>query len=198
MAVGTDEGEVSGHDHFGNADDPRNEQHPQITRASQGIPGSHGISRHADGEGGSISERASASEIEQQVIDADIERARISALSFTSGPIPDAAALAAYPPETQEKILDWHEREVKAMFDDESKRLDKLVDGEVRQGSVNQWLSFVINMAIVVGAIIAFIVTGNPNVFWSYTVLGAFTIGNVAIHIHDKKAKGGEPADDSE
>ncbi len=45
------------------------------------------------------------------------------------------------------------------------------------------------------------ILTGNqtnPNVFWSYTVLGAFTIGNVAIHIHDKKAKGGEPADDSE
>ena len=114
----------------------------------------------------------------------------MSALRFTSGPIPDADLLLSYPPDIQAKILDWHEREVRAVFDDESRRQDMLARGEIRQGHMNLAFSFVIDALIVGGTLFAFAVTQDPNVFWSYTVLGASIIGNVAVHFHSGKKDG--------
>lgn len=111
----------------------------------------------------------------------------------SSGPIPDPVTLAAYPPDVQAKIIEWHDRQVKAVFDDASKRDDFAVAKGARLDVLKQWLSFGINLILIGGALIAFVVTGNPNVFWSYTVLGATVVGNVIITIN--KNRGGDHRD---
>lgn len=186
MAAGTNEGEVSGHDDCRTLGDSRHGGLEKALEDAQGLAGSDDERSIAPIEGGSIGERESA--IKQQVADTELSKeidAIFSKVQITSGPIPDADALAAYPVSIQERIIDWQERQIKAMFDDESKRQDRIVDAEISQGARNQWLSFVVNFVIVVGALVAFVLTGNPNVFWSYTILGASVIGNVVVHIND-------------
>lgn len=80
------------------------------------------------------------------------------------------------------------------MFDAASKRDDFIVSKEASIDVLKQWLSFGLNIVLIGGALIAFIITGNANVFWSYTVLGATVIGNVAININKDK----RPGDDSQ
>ena len=191
MQEGLD-GEVSGYDDSGIVGDSRHGLQPEASRNSQGIPKQDDESSRPEIEGGGIGKREGS--IDQAVIDSEevtereIERA-FSAVQMSSGPIPDADMYLKYPLEVQKKIIEWQDRQIKAMFDDESIRQNKLVDGEIKPGNVGQWLSFAINSFIVVGALIAFVMTGNANVFWSYTILGASVVGNVVVHINDKNHK---------
>lgn len=111
----------------------------------------------------------------------------LGALHFTSGPIPEAAELAAYPVEIQEKIIDWQERQVKALFDDESERQDRLADAEIAATKMNLAFSFAIDALIVGGTLAAFALTGDPNVFWAYTVLGASVVGNTVVNFNKSR-----------
>lgn len=129
-------------------------------------------------------------EIERQVIDAiaeDIEDEIVTSASvglLTAGPIPNASEFSAYPKFAQDKIIEWHDREIKATCDDESNRQNQLVDAEISRSRCNQWLSFVVDIALIAAPLIAYRFFGDPNVFWIYSVLGANIIGNVAITIN--------------
>lgn len=187
------ESEVSDHDDTGNARPTRNERREEAPTAQNGITRTHDRSSRAQIGSNSRSERAL--EINAQSVDAlasevneDVE-ALFSIAKLSSGPIPDAEELDKYSPEVQAKIIEWHDREVKAVFDDESKRQDKLANAEVRQGDVGQWLSFVLDILLIVGPLVAFYFIRDPSVFWAYTILGANVIGNVVINIGSKKTK---------
>lgn len=61
--------------------------------------------------------------------------------------LPHPKSFNAYNAEAQRMILDCADRQTRAVFDDESKRQDKLVEAEIRQGLVGQMLSAFVILA---------------------------------------------------
>lgn len=49
-----------------------------------------------------------------------------------AGMLPPPKSFNAYSPDAQRMILDWADRQTRAVFDDESKRQDRLVEAEIR------------------------------------------------------------------
>lgn len=182
--------EVSGNDHSGPIHDSRPGRHEEPAQDARGILRSDAESvptgidsgGPCEGEGQLIGEAIA----EGAARGLQVELESFLAVS-SSGPIPDPTTLERYSPEIQKKIIDWQDRKVKATFDDASAREDKLANAEIKKGSIAQWTSFAVNITIVVGALGVFIATGDPSVFWSYTILGANVIGNVVININDNR-----------
>lgn len=188
-----EEGEVSGHDDSGAVDDARRIEHENPAENEGAILHTHDEGLQSPVDGDSIGKRTG--EIDQEITDdkipeilgRDINELEAFMGYISSGPIPDPKTLKEYPAEVQRKIIDWHEREVKAAFDDESVRQDKLVDAQISQSLLAKWLSFGIDILVIGGALLAFVITNNPHVFWSYTLLGANAAANIFINVRNEK-----------
>lgn len=188
------ESEVSDHDDAGDARLSRHGRREEDSEPQTEIARTHDEGRREKVNSDGLSQRTY--EIDAGAVDAfaaevgeEVDKAIFSIAKLSSGPIPDADELDKYPLEIRNKIIEWHDREVKAVFDDESKRQDKLVDAEVNQGNIKQWLSFVVELLLIAGPLVAFYFIRDPSVFWAYTILGANVIGNVFINIGGKKTK---------
>lgn len=73
---------------------------------------------------------------------------------------------------------------------DESRRQDEIIRIYSRNSMMSQIVTLVVNLAIIVGCLVAFWATGNPNVFWAFTIPGASIIGNVVVSVKGKKDDG--------
>lgn len=186
------ERQVPGDDDFGASSDSRNCRHDQSEEPAGEIAQAHGEVLQQRSDGGSTGQRESEGEGDLREIDLEVTRVLEAEFGVAHvGPIPDPATLEAYPLAVKDKIIEWQDRKIKAMFDDESKRQDDIVAAEIRRGNRGQWLSFVINAVLIFGTLIAFVVTGKPSVFWAYTLLGANAAANVIITINKNKNSGG-------
>ncbi|MCI8469315.1 MAG: hypothetical protein HFJ75_07530 [Eggerthellaceae bacterium] len=182
-------GEVSGDDLIGTSDNSGYCRHDETAQDAEGVPGAHGQDLQPqclDAGFGELPEeiaRQIASDTESQI------ESRLEAhwAIASSGPIPDPATLKAYPPDVQKKIIDWQDRQVKAIFDDASRREDYIASKVARLDVLKQWLSFFFNILLVGGVIVAFVITGDATVFWSYTLLGATVVGQVVINVNKNK-----------
>lgn len=83
----------------------------------------------------------------------------------------------------QAKIIEWTDANIL----DESRRQDRILSIYSRNSLMAQIVTLVVNLAIIIGCLVAFWATGNPNVFWAFTIPGASIIGNVVISTKGKK-----------
>lgn len=75
--------------------------------------------------------------------------------------LPPPKSFNAYSSDAQRMILDWADRQTRAVFDDESKRQDRLVEAEIRQAVVGQGLSAFVILASIAASVVVGIMTGN-------------------------------------
>lgn len=90
--------------------------------------------------------------------------------------MPHPKSFNAYNAEAQRMILDCADRQTRAVFDDESKRQDKLVEAEIRQGLVGQVLSASVILASIMASAAVGIMTGNAAMSGAFLVLPFTTI----------------------
>lgn len=181
--------EVSKNDEHGSNFDAGGKQHRQDQDPPESITckdgGIHATEVEDDGEYGKIEQ----SKTKQSLDNLESLISSYSINLITSGPIPNSAEFNAYPSYVQNKIIEWHDCEIKAFCSEESERQNRLVDAEIRTQTRNQWLSFIVDLVLILTPIVAFCITNNPKVFWAYTILGASIIGNVIININSKIKK---------
>lgn len=93
-----------------------------------------------------------------------------------SGLLPDPDSFGKYPEHVQDSMVAWND----AKIIDESKRQDKLVEAEIRQGRNGQIASTAIMILALLLAAIVGIVTGNAVMSGAFLVLPFATIiGNL-------------------
>lgn len=94
--------------------------------------------------------------------------------------LPPANQFNAYSPEAQKALIDFANRQVKAAFDDESARQDKLAEAEIKQGNRGLVGGVIIILADIVGAVIAGAISGNWGIVSAFMLLPiAAVIGNI-------------------
>lgn len=93
-----------------------------------------------------------------------------------AGMLPPPKSFNAYSPDAQRMILDWADRQTRAVFNDESKRQDRLVEAEIRQGVVGQGLSAFVILASIAASVVVGIMTGNATMSGAFLVLPFTTI----------------------
>lgn len=104
-----------------------------------------------------------------------------------SGLLPDPESFLQYPESVQERMMSWND----AKIIDESKRLDKLVDADIRQSSVDSLMSFLINIVFALISFLAFVITGNPASFGFLAVPGvSIAINGVDILRRGERRRG--------
>lgn len=145
------------HDHNGTDDDPRDNANRQIEPAQGEVP--------------RVNE--STSQKPEQVIQHDGEASEESPILASEtyavhqeyeGILPHPAQFNAYNQNAQEVLLEIARAQVKAAFEDESKRQDKLVNAEIKQGNRGQVFSTIIICLTVSAAIVVALCTGNAIV----------------------------------
>lgn len=189
MAVGTDEGEVSGHDHFGNADNPRNGKFERAGQNAQGVPETPTLGVEISPFGGGGDERPALEEKVRDFIGSLTPEER----EFLSETVPEESQLALvmkswegllpapesfnqYPEVAQEHIIAWND----AQIIDESKRLDKLTDAVISNRRASLMTSFIINLVFVASTFVSFVVTnGNLASFGFLAVPGVSVVFNI-------------------
>lgn len=92
------------------------------------------------------------------------------------GPLPAPGSLKQYDQSVQEKIVEWADRRVTAIYDDESRRQDKLVEAEIRQGRNGQAASIAIMILALLLAAIVGVSTGNAVMSGAFLLLPFATI----------------------
>lgn len=167
-------------DDHGFVDDPRNGQSGESQEVEKGIATQDGQGDISSNGGHIADERSGGKKGEAGEIVAALQKIGVS--SSWSGLLPRPEDFAKYDKEVQDKMIAWNDRTIFGQTDQQ----DKLVDAEIKQGYLSQTFTFIINASIVVGVLIAFAITENPNVFWAFTLPGASVIGNVAITIRGK------------
>lgn len=90
--------------------------------------------------------------------------------------LPHPKSFNAYNAEAQRMILDCADRQTRAVFDDESKRQDKLVEAEIRQGLVGQVLSASVILTSIAASVVVGIMTGDAKMSGAFLVLPFATI----------------------
>lgn len=168
-------------DHNGLVDDPWDGQPRESKEITQRISEENEQSDNSP-NGGSIShERGGIEKGEaEEAIAAALCKVGIS--SSWSGLLPRPEDFVKYPQSVQDKMVAWNDAQIL----NESARNDKLVSAEIKQGYISLVFTFLINSLIVVGVLVAFVMTGNPNVFWAFTLPGASVVGNVVISVKNK------------
>lgn len=168
-------------DHDGLVGDPRNGQSGESQKTEKSISKTNEQGDNSSNGGDLSHERSIIEEGEaEEVVVAALRK--IGVASSWSGLLPRPEDFSKYDVHVQEKMLAWNDAQIL----DESKRNDRLVNAEVKQGYISLVFTFVINTLIIVGVLIAFVVTNNPNVFWAFTLPGASVVGNVVISVKDK------------
>ena len=168
------------HEHDGIADDSRPGQQRGLEPHVQGIEEAHEQSGGEASDGNRADELAKSREEEIE------ERIAIGAIKSWSGIIPSPEDFSSYPAEVQAKTIEWTDANIL----DESRRQDRILAIYSRNSLMAQIVTLVVNLAIVVGCLVAFWATGNPNVFWAFTIPGASIIGNVVVSVKGKKDDG--------
>ena len=113
--------------------------------------------------------------------------------------LPHPKSFNAYNAEAQRMILDCADRQTRAVFDDESKRQDKLVEAEIRQGLVGQMLSAFVILASITASAVAGIMTGNAVMSGAFLVLPFTTIiGQLFRPVLSGRGKQKKQAEDAE
>lgn len=69
----------------------------------------------------------------------------------------------------------------------ESRRQDKLVKSEALNATISSVSSLVINLTVVVGAVVGFVITGNPAAFMALSIPGFSIVANVVVDIKGRK-----------
>ena len=96
-------------------------------------------------------------------------------------------------------ILDCADRQTRAVFDDESKRQDKPVEAEIRQGLVGQMLSAFVILASITASAVAGIMTGNAAMSGAFLILPFTTIiGQLVRPVLSGRGKQKKQAEDAE
>lgn len=90
--------------------------------------------------------------------------------------LPHPKSFNAYNADAQRMILDCADRQTRAVFDDESKRQDRLVEAEIRQGLVGQVLSALVILASIAASVVVGIMTRNATMSGAFLVLPFTTI----------------------
>lgn len=119
--------------------------------------------------------------------------AEIHMLEEYHGLLPKPEHFNAYPPDAQRILLEIASREVKAMYDDESRRLDSLTAAEIEQGSRGQILSVVvIALALAAAVLIAIFAGSTTAVIAVMSIPFAAVVGNLLapMRSHGKKSGG--------
>lgn len=175
------------HERDGFVDDPRPGQQRETQEDARGI-------QKKDDDG--ISPEGSVEIIENDNKEGEEERLEaalqeIAAISTEwIGPLPTPGSLGQYKDDVQDKIVEWADRKVKALYDDESERQDRLVDAEIRQGMVGQIASAAIMIIALVLAAVVGMVTGNAVMSGAFLVLPFATIiGNLFKPVRSGKKK---------
>ena len=143
---------VVNHGINGSFDDSRPGQQGDVPQAEAGI-------ERADGQETAPEKRGeNACESGGEVAEAEIVEAlqAISTSTEWSGLLPRPDHFNQYEQQDRAKIIEWADRQIKAEFDDESKRLDRLTDAEIKQGRFGQ----IASTAIMLSAILAAAVCG--------------------------------------
>lgn len=96
-----------------------------------------------------------------------------------SGLLPPPSEYNEYDIETRENIRAWND----AQIIDASRRSDKIADAEIRQGSRDQWLSFVLNVLFVSATFGSFLVTRDPA---SFGFLAIPTV-TLAVNVYNRR-----------
>lgn len=129
--------------------------------------------------------------------------AEIHMLEEYHGLLPKPDHFNAYPPEAQKMLLEIASREIKAVYDDESKRQDKLTDAEIEQGSRGQFLSVIVIVSALAAAMIIAIFSGSATaVIAVMSIPFVAVIGNLISplrsrnkrDVSDKKAQESRPS----
>lgn len=100
-----------------------------------------------------------------------------------SGILPDSESFAMYPDDVQKRMVAWND----AKIIDESARLDKLTDANIKQTKIESILSFVLNFSFVAIAFIAFIVTKDIASFGFLSIPGITIVINGISDIRSGK-----------
>lgn len=160
------------HDEFddgtGSGQQQEPEGHPHGIEEKDGS----GVVPSSDGELADAGSRGEE-ELEKRAV------AALRQLSVTeqwAGMLPHPKSFNAYNAEAQRMILDCADRQTRAVFDDESKRQDKLVEAEIRQGLVGQVLSACVILASIAASVAVGIKTGNAVMSGAFLVLPFTTI----------------------
>lgn len=90
--------------------------------------------------------------------------------------MPTPGSLKQYDQDVQKKIVEWADRKVTAIYDDESKRQDRLVEAEIKQGRNGQIASTAIMLVALVLAAAVGIITNNAVMSGAFLVLPFATI----------------------
>ena len=113
--------------------------------------------------------------------------------------MPHPKSFNAYNAEAQRMILDCADSQTSAVFDDESKRQDKLVEAEIRQGLVGQMLSAFVILASITASAVAGIMTGNAAMSGAFLILPFTTIiGQLFRPVLSGRGKQKKQAEDAE
>lgn len=116
--------------------------------------------------------------------------AEIHMLEEYHGLLPKPEHFNAYPPDAQRMLLEIASREVKAMYDDESRRLDDLTAAEIEQGSRGQVLSvIVIALALVAAVLIAIFAGSTTAVIAVMSIPFAAVVGNLLAPMRPRGKK---------
>lgn len=94
-----------------------------------------------------------------------------------AGLIPSPEELAAYPEEVRGKIVQWTD----AMVLDESGRQTRLVGLYARNSLIGHVITLLVSLSVVIGSLVAFVITGDPAAFAALALPGANVAGNVII-----------------
>ena len=173
-------------EHHGTVDDPRHGQQPEAPSDARGIQEADdaGVPSKAGGEGAAVPHGREEDSLRIE----DAIREIVSVSMEWAGPLPTPGSLSKYEPDVQDKIIEWADRKVTAMCDDESRRQDKLVDAEIRQGRNGQIASTVIMLSALVLAAVVGIVTGDAVMSGAFLILPFATIiGNLFKPIRTSK-----------
>ncbi len=165
-------------DDHGIADDSRPGQQPEASPDARGIEKADDVGIAAETSDKSIAVDGGREEEGLELEAAIREIASIS--TEWVGPLPTPGSLGQYDRNVQEKIVEWADRKVAAVYDDESRRQDKLVEAEIRQGRNGQIASTAIMILALLLAAIVGIVTSNAVMSGAFLVLPFATIiGNL-------------------
>lgn len=168
-------------DYNGITNNSRDGQHEEPSDYAEKIEATHGKNNHSPDGRFITDEREGQTQPDEIVAVLN----KIGVTSSWSGLLPRPEQFNRYNDSVQDKIVAWND----AMILDESKRQDKIVNAEIKQGNLASIFTFVFNTIVILSIFIAFIITENPNVFWGLTVQGASVVANVVIHIKDKEDK---------
>lgn len=176
MKKGPKEEAVQNDDH-GIADDPRPGQQPEASPDARGIEKADdvGIAAEAGDKGIAVDGG------KEEGLELEAAIREIASISMEwGGPLPDPGSLKQYDPSVQDKIVEWADRKVTATYDDESRRQDRLVEAEIRQGRNGQAAStFIMVLALVLAAVVG-VATGNAVMSGAFLMLPFATIiGNL-------------------